>query len=451
MMPRAAKAPTILFAASPMAIAAMRSDYIDPIADRWPDAALSDQIRNGRLVTLEVMTRDMAVADASESVTEEAGVVLCVFDAAATRRSVDFTTELLRSAGLPAVCIVPDPAPWRQFQHGGIIFESNRVEPATLAAMLYALGQRQQTVSELRREMDVTQRCESTVRNELERMHEELQLAASVQREFVSAPAPKADRLDYAMLYRPVNFVSGDVCCVRDAGGDVVEFFLADAAGHGVPAALLTMVLMHSLHTISSRQHRTLDPKEVLAWLNECVCRHCQHFGWFATAVYGLLDTRTGEGVLAGAGHPPPLMLGVRGKERRELMTMGPVLGVAEDAQFTDERFRLEPGQPLLVYSDGLECAFPGASDSEPSLEMRERPHLRYLHELDQELETCASQPGGESVLEARHITRRLQGMVDLQVGSLHQADDITAMILRCVPPGAQSLRSNPDWAYGEA
>jgi hypothetical protein len=130
-------------------------------------------------------------------------------------------------------------------------------------------------------------------------------------------------------------------------------------------------------------------------------------------------------------------------------MTMGPVLGVAEDAQFTDERFCLQPGQPLLVYSDGLECAFPGAPATEPSIEMRERPHLRYLNELDEELEACSSQPGGESVLEARHIARRLQGMIDLQIGSLHQADDITAMILRCVPPGAHAMRNSTDWAHG--
>jgi len=420
----------ILVAAAPAALARVRADYLTGISEQWPDDSQRAKVMCAPMLGLHALLDALARADGLPG----ADAVLVVFDLTTPPQMIDFAVELFRNAAIPAVCIVPDPAPWRSFQQGGIIFESPDVDARRLSAMLFALSQRQDSVRAMRREIDLTQRCELAIRAEMERMHEELQLAASVQREFISLPLPTARGLDHAMFSRAVNFVSGDVCCVRDLDDGRVCFFMADAAGHGVPAALLTMVLVHSLQTMArdSREVVLLEPSEVLARLNTCICVHCRNFGWFATAVYGILCPRTGELIVAGAGHPPPVVLGGSGT-RRELETTGPVLGVIDDPQFSQTTYQLEPGQVLLVYSDGLESVFPDAPAEETRQDMKERPHLRYFEELDRDLQALCENPRDDrGSTRAQEIIMRLGHMIDEQAGSLHQTDDITALVLHC-------------------
>ncbi len=142
---------------------------------------------------------------------------------------------------MPALCLVPDATPWRPFQRHGIIFESIDAEPRILAAMLFALAERQSGVELLAREILLAQRCNGGIRSEMDRMYEELHLAAAIQREFTSAPLPRIEGLEFGVLFRPVNFVSGDIYNVRSLGEGKAAFFLADAVGHGAS-------LWHSPH-----------------------------------------------------------------------------------------------------------------------------------------------------------------------------------------------------------
>lgn len=430
----------ILVAAAPAAMPGARAEYLTPVSSRWPDASRSGQVACAPLLGLGALLDALARAD----VPLPADAALIVFDRTCPAQMIDFAAELLRNASLPAVCIVPDPQPWREFQSGGIIFESPAADPSVIAAMLFALSQRQGAVRAMRREIDLTQRCELAIRAEMERMHEELQLAASVQREFISLPAPRAELLEHAIFSRAVNFVSGDVCCVRDLQDGRICFFLADAAGHGVPAALLTMVLVHSLQTMARETGEVvlLEPRDVLARLNTCICTHCRNFGWFATAVYGIVCPATGQITLAGAGHPPPMVLG-GASGRLELETTGPVLGVIDDPEFSQVSCTMAPDQVLLVYSDGLECAFPDATAGEQKQQVRERPHLRYLEELDRDVAAMFTRPEPEhGPTMAEEVIMRLGHMIDEQAGSLHQADDITAMIIRCQRRSQQLRRA---------
>ncbi|MEY3231538.1 MAG: hypothetical protein RL689_1627 [Planctomycetota bacterium] len=346
---------------------------------------------------------------------------------------VEGVVASLREAGLPAVVLCPEPSRWRsRHQSGGILFEEASVDAARVASMLFALSQRQSVVRSLRREVELTSRCELAIREEMERMHDELQLAASVQREFIDLSSTVSPMLDHALISRPISFVSGDVSCLRDLGDDRVAFFLADAAGHGMPAALLTMVLVHALDTLGREPGRTtaLEPMEVLDRLNACICAHARNYGWFASATYGVLDCRSGDVRVANAGHPPPLVIGgPEGTPRRELSTQGPVLGIAHDATFDQVACRLEPGESLLVYSDGLECVVADAPRGERSLELRERPHLRLLADVERFASTLPLDAHAAGAASAK-IVRRLARIIDEQVGSLHQADDITVLVL---------------------
>lgn len=429
-MPRPSDHPSILLAAVPGAMTSFWTGFIAPLAESWPDAsgraAFAERPRHSIDQAVEMLTGDRA---------SEFDGAFIVFDEATQAKSIDLVVELLRAANLPAVIVVSDPSHWRHVGRDGLVFESHDASPAKLAAILYGLSLRQPAVREFTREIELTRRCEMAIRAEMERMHEELQVAATVQREFVTPPAPASALLDHAMIFKPVNYVSGDVCCVRDLGGDKISFFLADAAGHGMSAALLTMVLAQSLETISqqSEAELLLNPMDVLSRLNACVCSHRRDTGWFATAVYGVFDARTGQVCVGGAGHPPPLVIGrPHGGSRRELTTLGPLLGVDADAEFNQTTWRLEPGQALVVYSDGLECVFPDAARTEASHELRERPHLIHLERLEAEMaDVLEGETASEGPTPAEQVAQRLAWVLEEQAGSLHQVDDITALVLR--------------------
>src|SRR5690606_33668702 len=129
-----------------------------------------------------------------------------------------------------------------------------------------------------------------------------------------------------------------------------------------VPAALLTMVISRSLRSAlaAGEPGRPLRAGEVLARINDDLVRG-QRGGpaRFATAVYALVDTRTRRVSIAGGGHPFPLRL--RRGHVEPIETDGPLLGVFVNETFNDVQFTLEPGETLLLYSDGFETAFPDA------------------------------------------------------------------------------------------
>lgn len=126
------------------------------------------------------------------------------------------------------------------------------------------------------------------------------------------------------------------------------------------------------------------------------------------------------------AGHPPALVLG--GKTQRAIESGGALLGVFEGEPYEQETFLLNPGETLLLYSDGFETAFPNASEiaggSKGKLDTQ-----AYLEEF-------AGLPWlgtNEGASTARAI-ERLAERVDCQAGSLHQQDDLTALAIGVKP-----------------
>jgi sigma-B regulation protein RsbU (phosphoserine phosphatase) len=334
---------------------------------------------------------------------------------------VDRLLETLESGNIPALCLSANAEAWHPFQRGGILFQRHDLNPAVLAGMLFTLAERQSAVESLSREVYLAQRCQGGIRMEIDRLHEEMHMAAAVQRELLPTQMPDVPGLDFGMIFRPVNYVSGDIYDVQRLDADHVGFFIADAVGHGVPAALLTMILTYSLaptEGLSGEIQRIIEPGLVLKRLNDRLSNARAGSGRFATAVYGVINVVTRRVRIAGAGHPPPLLM--RRGESRAIETEGPLLGVFPDAVFDQVEFTLEEGQTLLLYTDGLECAFP--SDSAP----RDRLHTATKRYLDHFRELVA----GEGDASPHTIMDELTGRLDEQAGSLHQSDDVTALAI---------------------
>ncbi len=361
-----------------------------------------------------------------------AASVLLIVDDHTTASFVDRFMQGMMANSLGGVCLSPAHRKWQDIQQDGVLFEPQDAPEGKIAAMLYAISERQTAVDLLSTELELANRCQEGVRLEIERLHEELNLAASLQREFTSAPLPEAEGLGFSVLFRPVNFVSGDVYAVRQLDAEHLGFLVADAVGHGVPAALLTMVLTNCLSSMHSGPGtRSLasgaahSPAEVLRRLNVRLFEAQGEQARFATAVYGTINTRTRAVRLAGAGHPLPLV--VCRHRATSIETNGPLLGVFDDADFDEAEFTLEDGQSLLVYTDGLEASL------EPPTQERTAPRGSHIQQL---LETVRNTEAGAS------LPARLSGLIDHQFGSLHQQDDVTVLAITALARAAAARRA---------
>lgn len=292
-----------------------------------------------------------------------------------------------------------------------------RVQPLVVAAMLAALWQRQTFVQSISRELALALRCQSGIRTEIERIHEELQLAANFQQEFTATPMPRLAGLDFAALFRPVSAVSGDIYCVRTVAPDTAAFFLADAVGHGVPVMLLTMVLTNSLvaadeasREVCGRTCHT-EPGEVLARLNRRLIEGSLGNGRFATAVYGTMNVHAGSGHLRRGAPAPARALPQRPASHRDGW---PVAGRLPGWSVGQSTTVLAPGETLVLHTDGLEAAFAGDSH---------RKGNPFIDEL-----STAFRPDD---VTAREALDELELLIDDQYGSLHQQDDVTVVAIR--------------------
>jgi sigma-B regulation protein RsbU (phosphoserine phosphatase) len=199
-------------------------------------------------------------------------------------------------------------------------------------------------------------------------LDEEMRIASKLQQDFLPRRLPTVGDMRFAVLYRPASWVSGDIYDVARLDEQHVGFYVADAVGHGMPAALLTMFIKEAMQTkrISGRSYELVPPEEALAALNGDLCSQRLSMCEFCTAVYAIVNAVTGELTISRAGHPAPLLI-EPGGNIQPLELPGPLLGVMDDAEYESRRLTLEPGQRLVFYSDGVEDAVCGKGNPDLS------------------------------------------------------------------------------------
>jgi sigma-B regulation protein RsbU (phosphoserine phosphatase) len=243
-----------------------------------------------------------------------------------------------------------------------------------------------------------------------------------LQNDFVRCAVPYMPELDFGVVYRPATYVSGDIFDIERLDEHHVAVFIADAVGHGVPAGMLTLFISRSLPKLDGfgGSARIVPPGEALARLNTAYCGRTGTNSRFATAMYGVIDTRDMTMRLAGAGHPAGILVREDGRiERAE--SSGPLLGIFPEATFGELTIDLSDARSLVLFTDGFELAYP--DQGEPGGEMHYEAN-RY----EAELMNMARQAGSREGLIA--AIERVQTDLDRQIGSLHQADDVTALVI---------------------
>ncbi len=294
---------------------------------------------------------------------------------------------------------------------------------ATLVAVLRAVLHEHVEIDRLQKELALTARIAEGVQEEIERVDEELQMAAMVQREFLPRDLPEVAGTRLAAMWRPAGYVSGDIYDVMRLDEHHLGLFIADAVGHGVPAALLTMVICRSLPTkevAADGSYRLVPPGEALARLNRFMVSRQGRTARFATAVYAVYDARTRTARIASAGHPSVIRLSAADGDPRmqEICSTGGLLGIFEEETYEEHRVTLAPGEALVLHSDGFEQAFPHDLASH---RQRRLPNERYREVI----ESLSAHD------EPADMIRGVRNLLDGHGGSLHQPDDLTMICLR--------------------
>jgi len=179
---------------------------------------------------------------------------------------------------------------------------------------------------------------------------QDLNRARIIQRELVGVHIMPDPRIRIEVGYTPHDQVGGDFYRIEQLDENTYAILLADVVGHGVSAALYTMQLRALWEDGRAMLKR---PREFLAWLSHRVeILKDTDAGYFATGLFAVYRADTGELTCGTAGHPPPLLVRRNG-HMVAVESSGPGLGLLPDPIYEPATIVMEPGDRLLIYSDG--------------------------------------------------------------------------------------------------
>jgi sigma-B regulation protein RsbU (phosphoserine phosphatase) len=186
-----------------------------------------------------------------------------------------------------------------------------------------------------------------------ERFESELNIAHSIQMNFLPKkfpPFPEREEFELYATLIPAREVGGDLYDYFFLDQERLFFSIGDVSDKGVPAALLMAVTKTLVKGIAET---TAEPAGVLDRVNHELCQE-NTSSMFVTYFAAILNIRTGVLSYSNAGHNPPLILGPGPQSGRLKLPSGLVLGGMEGVSYVTLETRLEPGQGLLLYTDGV-------------------------------------------------------------------------------------------------
>jgi len=244
-------------------------------------------------------------------------------------------------------------------------------------------------------------------------MKRDLEIARDIQSWLLPANAPRVPGLAIAFATRAANTVAGDFYDVfaRPAIASTETRYLlavADVAGKSIPAALLMATFQASLKTLSATSCSLPD---LVAGMNRYACTNSQGGLRFTTAFLAEFDAVSRTILYINAGHNTPILRRASGLVER-LTAGGLPLGIKADAAYESGAITLQPGDWLVIFTDGLVEA-----------------ENEGLEEYEEQRLLTVIEAGAETTPE--ELLRRVMTNVDSFVGATPQHDDITCMVVK--------------------
>jgi len=181
-----------------------------------------------------------------------------------------------------------------------------------------------------------------------ERIEQELRVATTIQQNFLPRELPDLPGWDVSAYYRPAREVGGDFYDFIELPGGHIGIVIGDVTDKGVPAA---MVMAATRSVLRASAQRVVSPGEVLGRVNDLMCPDMPA-KMFVTCLYGVLEPITGRFTFANAGHNLPYVR--TGDGSAELRATGMPLGLLPGIAYEETEALLEPGQTMLLHSDGV-------------------------------------------------------------------------------------------------
>ena len=296
------------------------------------------------------------------------------------------------------------------FQDFTTLDEGDDLFSGTLTARRDEIGNLALSFSFMQKELRKNIRALVEVTAVKQRMASELDVAREIQLGILPKtfpPFPDCHHFDIFARMRPAKEVGGDLYDFFFVDETHLCFTLGDVSEKGVPAALFMVKTMTLVKTLAHHVH---SPAEMMEQINAMLCVDNPN-SMFVTLVIGLLDLQTGEIRYANGGHNPPVLLG-RDGPRFQKEISGPVVGALEEMSYTELSVRLQPGEGIFLYTDGVTEA------------MDEENKLYSDGRLLRELAACRQKSPKETL-------HRIMDSVDDHVGSAPQSDDIAMLMIR--------------------
>jgi phosphoserine phosphatase RsbU/P len=246
---------------------------------------------------------------------------------------------------------------------------------------------------------------------EQERLERELEVGRDIQATFLPQRFPRPPGWDLSVLWRAARQVGGDFYDFIELrpgpDGERWGVVIADVADKGVPAALFMALSRTLLRTVAISR---VSPADTLKRVNQLILSDARS-DQFVTIFYGVWEPVTGRLRYAVGGHNPPVWV-ARDGFVRTLPGRGIALGVLDDVEYAEQEVQLQPGDTLLLYTDGLTDAV-NVHDEEFSL-VRVFDLLRAAHARPAQL-----------------LLQALVAEVEAHVNGREAFDDMTIVVLR--------------------
>lgn len=238
-------------------------------------------------------------------------------------------------------------------------------------------------------------------------MKEQIRLAAQIQLDLLPKSPPEIPGYDIAATSIPAQMVGGDYYDFLWVTPTSCAICLGDVSGKGLPASLLMATLQATLRG----QAMLGAPTEETVRRSNRLMFESTDPEKFATLFFGVLDTESHKLAFCNAGHETPMIFGGNG-DPVPMETGGMALGVLEDFPYERDQVMLDPGQTLIIYSDGIPDAI-NQSESPFGIE-RLLDLVGSCHEVS-----------------AHELTKRILEAVHEHEGETPQVDDLTLIVVK--------------------
>ncbi len=245
-------------------------------------------------------------------------------------------------------------------------------------------------------------------RDRLVSIQNELEVASRIQQSILPSEFPDDPRYQLHGHMEPARDVGGDFFDILDLDRGRMGLAIADVSDKGVPAALFMMSCRTLLKGVAIG---LAEPGAVLSEVNQLLHEDNETF-LFVTVLYALYDPSNGDFIYASGGHDAPLLVRADGSTTLLPLTDGIALGVLPDLEYRQHKIRLEPGDTIVLYTDGVTEA---QNTDEKPFEVKG-------------LQNIFAGPG--SSLGARDGTDAVFQQVRDFMGKAAQFDDITCLTL---------------------